>query len=167
MIKSIVVVDSQWGIGKNNDLLFKLPKDLQQYKQKTMGNVCVMGANTYLSLPKVALSGRTNVVLDDTDSQHENAVTVSTLADLLSLLRQYGGNDVFVIGGASVYKLLLPYCDEAFVTKVKAVGNATVFYPDLDEDEEWECVQVSETVVDNGYETCYCTYKRITSNRQA
>ena len=72
-MKAIVVVDNKWGIGKNNDLLFKLPKDLAMYKSKTMGNVCVMGANTYESLPKVALKGRINVVLDHLARVHENA----------------------------------------------------------------------------------------------
>ncbi len=160
-MKSIVAVDKNWGIGKNNDLLFKLPLDLKQYKEKTWGKTCVMGANTYDSLPQVALKGRNNIVLDHTGKPHENAKTFSTLEDLLKEIATYPQDEVMVIGGASIYKLLLDYCSHAYVTKVNADGEATVFYPNLDENENWQLVSTSEVVIDNGYETSYNVYKKV------
>ena len=159
-MKAIVVVDNKWGIGKNNDLLFKLPKDLAMYKSKTMGNVCVMGANTYESLPKVALKGRINVVLDHLAQVHENAQTVDTLQSLLDTLKKFDTEKVFVIGGASIYKLLIDFCDEAYVTKVDADGDATVFFPNLDQKENWVLDELGEPIEDNGYSIRFCTYKK-------
>ena len=119
-MKTIVCVDSKWGIGKKNGLLFRLPKDMAFFKQMTTGKVVAMGANTFLSFPKGALPNRVNIVLDDQGRKFEGATTLPTLFALLAKLNEYDTDDVFVIGGASVYKLMLPYCDTAYVTKVDA-----------------------------------------------
>ena len=119
-----------------------------------------MGANTYESLPKVALKGRINVVLDHLAQVHENAQTVDTLQSLLDTLKKFDTEKVFVIGGASIYKLLIDFCDEAYVTKVDADGDATVFFPNLDQKENWVLDELGEPIEDNGYSIRFCTYKK-------
>ena len=157
----IVAVDKNWGIGKKNDLLFYLPYDLKEhFKPHTLNKVVVMGANTFYSLPKGALPKRINVVLDHTGTEHAGATTVTTLDELFEHIKQYNTDDVMIIGGATVYKLMLPYCDTAYITKVDADGEAEVFFPNLDEMADWTCVETSEPIVDNGYNISFCTYKK-------
>ncbi len=160
-MNSIVVVDNQWGIGRDNNLLFRLPLDLGvNFVQKTAGKVVVMGANTYYSLPasRRPLANRTNIVLDNSGTVHSGTITVDTLDKLYTELAKYNTNDIFVIGGASVYSLLLDKCDTVYVTKVDSCGDATVFYPNLDANKKWQCVYTSQNIIDNGYNTTYNTY---------
>lgn len=158
-MNAIVVVDKQWAIGKNNDLLFRLPLDLKNnFRRLTINKVVVMGANTFDSLPKGALPNRTNIVLNNTGKQYENATTVCNLEELFELLKQYNADDVFVIGGGMVYNTLLPYCAKAYVTCVDADGQGTVFFPNLDKLDNWQCVDAMPNVVDNGYNTQLKTY---------
>ncbi len=158
----IVVVDNQWGIGKNNGLLFSLKKDMAFFREKTTGKVVVMGANTFDSFPNGALSNRTNVVLDDQGREHDGAITVTNLDYLFELLKNYDTNDVFVIGGATVYKLLLDKCKLAFVTKVHACGDAQVFFPNLDDRFEWQLAEIGQDIQDGDYTITFCTYVNIT-----
>ena len=154
----IVVVDNKWGIGKNNDLLFTLKKDMAFFRQTTTGKVVVMGANTFKTFPNGALPNRTNVILDHQGNVHENAITVKTLDELFELLQTYPQDDLFVIGGATVYKLLLDKCQTAYVTKVLADGQAEVFFPNLDEMESWQLVEKSADIQDGDYTINFCKY---------
>lgn len=158
----IVVVDNQWGIGKNNGLLFSLKKDMAFFRETTTGKVVVMGANTFGSFPNGALPNRTNIVLDDQGREHVGATTVTNLDDLYKLLQNYDTNDVFVIGGATVYKLLLDHCKLAYVTKVHACGDAQVFFPNLDENPIWQLAECSADIQDGDYTINFCTYVNIT-----
>ena len=111
----IVAVTRDWAIGKNNDLLFHLPTDLAYFKMQTIGKVAVMGERTYLSLPKRPLPKRTNIVLSDKkDFVAEGAIVVHSLQELFDELGKYNTNDIFVCGGASIYNLLMDYCDTAY-----------------------------------------------------
>ena len=157
-MKAIVAVDSKWGIGKNNGLLFRLPKDMAFFKQTTTGKVIVMGANTFLSFPNGALPNRTNIVLDDRGRNFEGTTVVTSLDALLKTVANYNPDDVFVVGGASVYKLMLPYCSEVYVTRVQADGGAEVFFPNLDEMPDWRLSAQGDEVNDNGYLLRFCTY---------
>lgn len=157
----IVVVDNKWGIGRNNDLLFHLKKDMKFFRETTTGKVAVMGANTFASFPNGALPNRINIVLDSNGGQHDGAITVSTVDGLKKELAKYDTNDVFVIGGASVYKLMLNLCDVAYVTKVQADGNAEVFFPCLDELSDWNLVEQSNPQPDGGYIISFCKYEHM------
>lgn len=155
----IVVVDKNWGIGRQNGLLFRLPKDMQFFREKTTGKVVVMGANTFHSFPNGALPNRTNVVLDNSGAQHPNTVTVSTVDELDKQLAKYNTDEIFICGGASFYKLMLSRCKTAHVTKVQSDGCAELFFPNLDELPEWQLVSQSEPQEDNGHTITFCTYQ--------
>lgn len=157
----IVVVDEKWGIGRKNGLLFRLKKDMAFFRKTTTGKVVVVGANTFASFPNGALPNRVNVVLDSSGAQHDGAITVATLNELEAELSGYDTDDVYVSGGASVYKLLLNKCRTAYVTKVQADGQAQVFFPDLDELPNWELVKQSDEMDDEGYKITFCVYRNI------
>ncbi len=157
-MRAIFHADNKWGIGKHNGLMFSLPKDMKFFRETTTGKVVVMGYNTLLSFPNgKPLKNRTNIVL--CPQTVEGVITAHDLSELLAMLKNYPADDVFVIGGASVYRLLLPYCTEALVTKVDADGGADVFVPSLDEDENFELTEKSEPVEDNGHTITFCVYK--------
>ena len=157
----IVVVDKNWGIGKNNNLLFRLKKDMAFFKQMTTGKVVVMGAKTFASLPNGALPNRVNIVLDDSAKVHDGTVTVSSVQELDAELSKYNSEDIFVIGGASVYALMLDRCKYAYVTKVAADGCAEVFFPNFDEKKNWKLVEQSQSVSDGDYEIQFCKYENV------
>lgn len=160
-MKSIVAVDKNWGIGKENGLLFSIPEDMRYFREKTRGKVVVMGLNTLRSLPGgKPLRGRlANIVLSDTDLPETEGLTVCRTTDsLLEEIKKYPADDVFVIGGGGIYRLLCDLCTEALVTKVDADGGATVFYPDLDAREGWELVSESGPTESNGFALRFCVY---------
>ncbi len=159
-MRAIFHADRKWGIGKGNDLMFSLPKDMKFFRETTSGKVVVMGRNTLRSFPGgKPLKNRVNFVLSPEDIA-EDVITVHNLGELFEAIKVYPPDDVFVIGGASVYRTLIPYCTEVLVTKVDADGGAEVFVPDLDRDASFECVYESEPEEDNGYTIRFCTYKK-------
>ncbi len=158
-MRAILHADSKWGIGKKNDLMFSIPQDMKFFRETTKGKVVVMGLNTLLSFPNgKPLKNRTNIVLCPDDVEEE-VITVHSLEELLSEVKKYPQDDVFVVGGASVYALLFPYCTEVLITKVEADGGAEVFVPNLDESPDFELVYESEPIEDNGYTIRFCTYE--------
>ena len=158
-MKTIVVVDKKWGIGKKNDLLFSLPEDMKFFRRKTLNSTVCMGYNTLLSFPSgKPLPNRKNIVLCPTEINRDDLTCVHTLDDMLAELKKCDG-DVFVIGGATFYRTMLGYCEEVLVTKVSADGEAEVFFDNLDKDERFSCVCQSDPVITNGYEIRFTTYK--------
>lgn len=160
-MRAIFHADRAWGIGRGNDLMFRLPRDMKFFRETTKGKVVVMGLNTLRSFPEgKPLKNRTNIVLCPEDAG-EGVISVHSLDELLREVKKYPAEDVFVIGGASVYRLLIPYCTEVLVTRVDAVGGADTFVPDLDADANFALVGESEPVEDNGYIIRFCTYKNL------
>lgn len=159
-MKAIVAVDKNWGIGKKNDLLFKLPLDMDYFRKTTLNKVVVMGSNTLKSFPNgKPLKNRINVVLYPGGEKRDDCVIVDSIDELREVLKSYDTNDVFVIGGAMFYRTMLPYCSNVFVTKVDADGEAEVFYENLDELEGWECINSGTPINDNGYIIRFTEYK--------
>lgn len=163
-MKLIVAVDSKWGIGKNNGLLFQLKADMRHFVDHTKGKTVIMGSNTLRSFPGgMPLKGRTNIVLNPdgtlSDAEQKGYILTKSLDDLKVLLRATDTSDAYVIGGAMMYRTLLPYCEEAIITKVDADGGAQVFFDNLDELEGWLCEECSKPFEDNGYTIRFCTYK--------
>ncbi len=160
-MKAILHVDKKWGIGKQNDLMFSLPKDMKFFRETTKGKVVVMGLNTLRSFPGgKPLKNRVNIVLCP-ENVGEDVVCVHNLDELFAAVKAYPQDDVFVVGGASVYRTLFPYCTEILVTKVDADGGAEVFVPDLDESSDYRLVYESEREEDNGYTIRFCTYRNL------
>ena len=161
MIKAIVHVDKSWGIGKGNDMMFSLPLDMKFFRSTTLNHTVVMGGNTLRSFPNgQPLKNRTNIVL--TRGQvRDDCIIVRSYDELKKELKARKNEEIFIIGGGEVYKELLPYCDEALVTKVDAVGGAEVFFPNLDETDNFVCVDEGEEIEDNGYKIRFTTYKNI------
>ena len=159
-MKAIVAVDKKWGIGKNNDLLFSLPEDMKFFRETTSNKVVCMGYNTLLSFPgSKPLKNRVNIVLAPDGVERDDCIIVHTLEELSKTLKNYDTNDTFVIGGAMFYRTMVDYCSEVYVTKVDADGEATVFYPNLDEKENFSLVYVSDPIDSNGLTIRFTTYK--------
>lgn len=165
----IVAVDRNWAIGLKNELLVKIPQDHKFFRQKTFGKVVVMGRKTLEGLPGgLPLEGRTNVVLSaNTDLRMPNATVRSSLPLLLQELRNYPSEDVYIIGGGSVYRLLLPYCDTAYVTKIFHTFSADTYFPDLDEDNTWRLASDGGQQHDAGFAFSFLTYQRISADSSA
>ena len=158
-MKAIVHVDKKWGIGRDNSLMFRLPADMKFFRETTTGNTVVMGGNTLRSFPGGnPLKNRKNIVLSASLPPREDCVIVRTLQQFFAAVKEAEG-EVFVIGGSSIYSMLLPYCDEVLVTKVDADGGADAFFPNLDEDENFVLSECGEPVETNGYTIRFCTYK--------
>ena len=157
-MKAIVAVDKKWGIGKNNGLLFSIPSDMSFFRQQTLGKVVVMGSNTLKSFPGgKPLKNRTNVVLSS-KLERDDVTVVRDFDELKEQLKKYPSDDIFIIGGAMFYKLMLPYCSEVLVTKVDADGNADVFFENLDDRLEWSMQSSSMPIEDNGYVIHFTSY---------
>ncbi len=158
----IVAVDKNWAIGCNNKLLVSIPTDMKFFRETTTGNVVVMGRKTLESFPNgLPLKNRTNIVLTkNTDYQAKGAVLVHSTDELLEKLKKYNSEDVYVIGGGSIYKELLPYCDTAHVTKIDHAYEADTWFPNLDEDAAWEVTADSEEQTYFDLEYRFLKYER-------
>lgn len=157
----IVAIDKKNGIGKNGDLLCHLSADLKHFKEITTGKTVIMGYNTLISLPKSApLKNRRNVVLYEKDITIEGAEVVHSLDELLSLIKDEDGDSLFVIGGAMVYTLLMPYCNRLYITHIEKEFDADRFLPEIKAD-VWRAVEESELMEEEGIPFRYVTYERI------
>ena len=142
MMDLIVAVDQEWGIGKKNDLLFRIPEDMKFFRHITSGHTVVLGRKTLESFPGgKPLPNRKHIVLSRQETlDEENVCTVHSLCELLKKLETVRG-EVYLIGGASLYKQLYRQCRYAYVTKIFADGEAEVFFPDLDADPYFQLVE--------------------------
>jgi dihydrofolate reductase len=152
----IVAVDKNWAIGNDNKLLVSIPQDMKFFRETTMGKVVVMGRKTLESFPGgQPLKKRTNIVLTrDKNYKVKDAIVVNTVDELLQELKKYDEEEIYVIGGESIYKQMLPYCRVAHVTKINHAYEADTYFPNLDEKDEWVVTGVSEeqTYFDLEYE---------------
>lgn len=159
----IVAVDKNWAIGKDNKLLVSIPADMKMFRQETSGKVVVMGRRTLESFPNgLPLKNRTNIVLtSNKDYDAKGAQVVHTLEELLEEIKEYPAEDVYCIGGDSVYKLLLPYCDVAHITKIDFAYEADRYFPNLDEMPEWKVTAQSEEQTYFDLEYRFVKYERM------
>ena len=162
IMKAILAADKNWGIGYNNKLLVSIPSDMKFFRETTTGNVVVMGRKTLESFPNGApLKNRTNIVLTgNRDYQVKDAVIVHSQDELLEELKKYDTEKIYVIGGESVYRMMLPYCDTVYVTKIDRAFQADTFFPDLDEMDEWVMTEESEEQTCFDLEFCFTKYER-------
>lgn len=154
----IVAVDQNWAIGKDGDQLVYLKEDLKRFRTLTSGHTVILGRKTLTTFPGGRpLKNRHNLILSrNPQFQAEGAEVFTSVEELV----QQADGDAFVIGGASVYEQLLPYCDTAYITKIHAGFPADTYFPDLDKSEEWEVVEESESLEQDGIAYHYVTYHR-------
>lgn len=136
----IVAVDDNWAIGNGSKLLVRIPEDHKFFREITMGHVVVLGRKTLAEFPNgLPLKGRKNIVLSaNPDYTVKDAVVVHSKEELFRELEQYDSDDIFVIGGESVYRMLYEYCDVAHVTKIHYSYQADKYFPNLDKHDDWE-----------------------------
>ena len=135
----IVAVDENWAIGYKNDLLIRIPADMKMFRQETTGKVVVLGRKTLETFPNgQPLKNRTNIILSTKkDYEVKDAIVVHSIEELLEELKNYPSEDIYIIGGETVYRQMLPYCDVAHVTRIDRKYEADAFFPNLDEKPEW------------------------------
>lgn len=161
-MRMIVAVDNRWGIGNKGDLLVSIPQDKKQFQALTMGGVVVGGRKTMEGLPGgTTLKGRTNMILTRRgDYTYSDALVVHSVEEALEELKKYSGDSIYVIGGGQIYREFLPYCDQIYVTKIDYSYEADTFFPNLDEDSEWEMTQISEEQTYYNLEYYFTIYER-------
>lgn len=153
MISIIVAVSEDLGIGKNNDLLWHIPEDLRRFKRLTYGNTVIMGKRTWESLPKRPLSGRKNVVITDIPHESfENAVTAYSIEDALAKCGKE--EEIFIIGGGSIYRQFMPLADRLYITYVHKMKPADIYFPKIDQG-IWRIIEQEEFKAENDNEIPY------------
>ncbi len=162
-MKAIVAVDKNWGIGLRNELLIRIPADQKRFREITTGGVVILGRKTMDTFPNgQPLKNRTNLVMSHNKAYDGNGATVlHSVEELLEEVQKYPADEVFVIGGDSIYQQLLPYCDTVLVTKIDRAYEADAHFPNLDTLSDWKMTEESEeqTYFDTTY--VYQTYCRV------
>ncbi len=160
-IKAILSADLNWGIGNKGKLLKRVPEDMKFFAKTTKGKVVVMGRETLESLPGGRpLTDRVNIVLSSKGKfDIEGLIVCRSLEELFSALLRYNAEDVFIIGGESVYRQLLPYCTHVYVTRFYREFEADRRFPNLDSFENWEIVSESGLNQYEGMDFRYIKYK--------
>ena len=162
-MNAIVAADKNWAIGYKNKLLVSIPADMKFFRETTVGKVVVMGRKTLESFPGgQPLKKRTNIVLTkDPNYQVKDALVFHDVENLLEELKKYPDEEIYVIGGESIYRQMLPYCTDAYVTRIDHAYEADTFFPNLDEDKEWVLEGESDEQTYFDLEYVFTKYKRI------
>jgi|TARA_Y100000310_G_C20645664_1_gene796390 dihydrofolate reductase len=126
-------------IGKDNKLLWHIPEDLQNFKRLTLGNSVIMGKKTFESIGSKPFTGRNNIVLDFVKSEIPGATVCTSIPEALDKAREFG-KEIFIGGGASIYKQFLPLADKMYLSYVKKEYEGDVYFPEFDES-EWNVVK--------------------------
>lgn len=159
----IAAVDRNWAIGYKNELLVRIPEDQKWFRETTTGKAVIMGRKTLESFPnKSPLKNRLNVVItSDMNYSVPGAVVVHSIDEAIEAVRDYADDDVYVIGGESIYRQMLPLCSTAHITKVDYAYQADAHFPDLDKEEGWKITETSDerTYFDIIYE--FVKYERV------
>ncbi|BAU28434.1 dihydrofolate reductase [Aneurinibacillus soli] len=160
MLSMIVAMDVDRGIGKDNQLLWHIPEDLQYFKSITSHKVVVMGRKTFESIGR-PLPNRTNIILTrDPSYKAPGCLVYNSIEDILS--ENMMGDDraeVVIIGGAEIYHLFLPYADRLYITQVSGTFNADTFFPVLS-NEQWKMISRKKGTQDAPYEYYFEIYER-------
>ncbi len=145
----IAAVDENWAIGNKNSLLIRIPADQKAFRQETIGKVVVLGRKTLETFPQgLPLKDRTNIILSSNQNyQVKDAIVVHNVDELMEELKRYPDEHVYIIGGESVYRQMLPYCNVAHITKIDRAYEADAYFPNLDEMPEWEITADSDEQV--------------------
>ena len=163
-MKAIVAVDRNWAIGRNGSLLVRIPADMKRFRALTTGKTVILGRKTLETFPQGRpLENRTNIIFSRNPAfSVPGAQVVADEQALQALLTRQNtaDDDVFVIGGEQIYRLLLPLCDECLVTYIDRVYDADAYFPDLEKDPAWEMTEESEEQVCFDVIYTFRTYRR-------
>ena len=159
----IVAVDKNWAIGNKNELLISIPSDQKYFRQLTTGNVVILGRKTLAGFPGGRpLKNRVNIMLTKSeDVSVEGATVVNSVEAAIEEAKKYPEAEIFVIGGESVYRQFLPYCDKAYVTFIDREFAADTYFPNLEEDEEWEMTEESDEMTYFDSPFTFRVYERV------
>jgi dihydrofolate reductase len=160
MISIIVAVSEDWGIGKDNELLWHISEDLRRFKRLTLGNTVIMGKKTWESLPRRPLPGRKNIVLSDVPGECiDFSITAYSIEDALSKCET--DENVFIIGGGSIYRQFMPLADRLYITHVHKRTPADIYFPVIDL-QIWKVIEKEDFLsTDNdGIPYTYVVYER-------
>ena len=159
----IVAVDANWGIGNKNNLLVRIPADHKMFRNETTGKVVVLGRKTLETFPNAKpLPNRTNIILStNPEYKVKDAEVVHSIEELLEHLKKYNDEDIYIIGGASVYEAMLKYVDTVHVTKIDHEYEADAFFPNLDKDENFRITAESDEQVYFDITYSFVKYERI------
>ena len=159
----IAAVDQNWAIGNKNELLVKIPADQKFFRETTTGKVVVMGRKTLESFPNgLPLKNRTNIVLTrDKNYEVKDAIVLHSLDELREELKKYPSEDIYIIGGETIYRQLLDECDVAHITKVEFAYEADAYFPNLDELPEWKITADSEEQTYFDLEYYFYKYEKV------
>ena len=160
---AVLSADKNWAIGYKGDLLVKIPNDMKMFRKLTTVNVIVMGRKTLESFPNSQpLPNRVNIVMtQNPEYQAKGCVIVHSKEELLEELKNYPDKQVYVVGGESIYRELLPYCEEAYVTRIDYEYQADRYFPNLDEMEDWEMYEEGEEETFFSIEYYFNKYRRV------
>lgn len=165
MISAIVAVDQNWGIGYQGQLLEHLPPDMKYFKEVTENHMVICGRKTWDSIPKKPLTRRLVIVISNKGFKVEPGAVFLDMPHAMVHINQVKNDDEqewFVIGGGEIYKQLLPYCDRVYVTKIeKSHKDVDTYFPNLDEDSQWEVSTSTELREYGDIPYAFLTYDRI------
>lgn len=162
-LKFISSADANWGIGNKGKLLSYVKEDMKRFTSLTKGNVIVTGRKTISTFKnQEPLKNRVNIILT-TDKNYKNgeALIAHSIDEVLEIVKDLK-EDIYIIGGESVFKQFLAYCNEAYITKFNMDVDADAFIENLDKSDEWVIGEESEWLTSaKGVEYKFCDYKRV------
>lgn len=158
---AIVAAAENGAIGKDGKLLFSLPSDMRRFRALTSYMTVIMGRKTLASFPGgKPLKNRRNIVLTRSGAAVEGAEAARSVEEALALIRDEKPDEVYLIGGESVYRAMLPYCDKVYLTRVYETAEADAYFPELPEN-EWKLSEESGLMEENGHRFRYQNYERM------
>lgn len=159
----VAAVDNNWAIGNKGNLLVSIPNDQKMFRELTTGKVIVLGRKTLATFPQgLPLMNRTNIILThNKDFTVKGALVAHSVDELMDMLKEYNSDDIFVVGGESIYKLLLPMCDTAHITKIDHEYAADTYFPNLDKDSEWKITADSDEMTYFDLPYTFLRYERV------
>ncbi len=162
-MNAIVAADSNWAIGNKGQLLIRIPADQKMFREETTGGVVVLGRKTMDTFPgRKPLPNRTNIILStNEDYKVDDAIVVHSIEQLIEELKSYPTENIYIIGGDSIYKQMLPYCDTVHVTKIDREYEADAYFPNLDKDPDWKITAESDEQVYFDTTYTFLKYERI------
>ena len=158
----IVAVDKNWAIGYQNKLLVSIPADMRFFRDETTGKVVILGKKTMQTFPGgLPLKNRTNIIIThDKEFKVKDSIVANSIEEVLQHAKNYKSEDIYVIGGDSIYRQLLPYCKVVYLTKIDFSYQADTYFPNLDEREDWVLVKESEEQTYYDLPYTFCRYEK-------